>query len=164
MLVNKEDHTLAEKLGTGTFLSKDTGTIFTLYIDKDGWNIVISSAGWKHILVCSVLNVLAPSAVRLPYGVADRVEMLELWQAKQEGQSKLGCCTPHSCCPSHAMQMELDLEEESPLEELFESLVGARQASKDEKVIMGYVAHEKDLLGVYKVMIEYIGEQPKDDE
>ncbi len=87
--------------------------------------------------------------------------------------SDLGPEVPVVGCPSHAAQQQIDLEnlpvyelieddeEESGLELMLAELVDARKVSKEEKVILGYFEAPNDPKGVYKVMIEYIGDVPE---
>lgn len=162
MKLNSDHRAVAERLGEGVFFHTQRNQFLLLEQRATAWELVLLDTGWENTAQYNLLALDEKYLVKLPPDSRDIESMIELWQAKQEGQSKLGRCTPHSCCPSHAMQMELDMTRTKGIacEALLDQLVAARELS-DEEFIMGFVK-DKDTNDVFKVTIQYIGNQGDD--
>lgn len=160
MKVSKEHFEIAERLGEGIFMRKPFGILFSLEKDSlnGNWYIATLDEGWNEVDTFRILDMWAGDAVKLPDNGIERCAILLRNQAAQD---KLGRCTPHSCCPSHAMQQLEDMAAETcdcdnnPVMQLFGSLIAAREVA-DEETVTGFIS-DSETNDMYKVTIQYIG-------
>lgn len=172
MKVNSDHKAIAERLGEGVFFHTQRNQFLLLEQRASSWELVLLDTGWEKTTQYNLLALDEKYLVKLPPDSRDIESMLELWQAKQEGQSKLGRCTPHSCCPSHATQQLADelasLEAEScdcdsnPVMQLFGSLLAAREVA-DEEMVTGFIS-DSVTNDMFKVTIQYIGNRAADED
>ena len=161
MKVNSSHEKVAERLGQGVFFHTQRNQFLLLEQRATAWEIVLLDTGWENTTQYNLLPMDEKYLVKLPSDERDIESMIELWQAKQEDQSKLGRCTPHSCCPSHAMQQLEDMAAETcdcddnPVMQLFGSLIAAREVA-DEETVTGFIS-DSETNDMYKVTIQYIG-------
>lgn len=172
MKLNSDHKAIAERLGAGVFFHIQRNQFLLLEQRATAWELVLLDTGWENTTQYNLLALDEKYLVKLPPDSRDIESMLELWQAKLEGQSKLGRCTPHSCCPSHATQQLADelasLAAEpcgcdsNPVMQLFGSLLAAREVA-DEESVVGFIS-DSGTNDMYKVTIQYIGNRAPDED